>query len=276
MELSNLFPLVPVWYQIACVAIFGAIIGSFLNVVLYRFHTGKSLAGRSHCLSCGKHLSWFELLPVISYLTLCGQCRHCSAAIPVRYLVVEVLTAVAFLAGLTLAYDIPTLILWWVILSLLILITIYDIRHFIVPDALTIALTVTALVLVLYIVIQKETLVTLPSTILASLAGVTFFFGLWFFSKGTWLGFGDVKLAFPLGILVGAPLVFSFIVYSFWIGAAIGGGMLLVVKIRGKLSLQAKRKQLTMKSVVPFAPFLIAGALTVLLTGYDVLSLFTF
>ena len=113
--------------------------------------------------------------------------------------------------------------------------------------------------------------------ILSALGGVAFFLFLWIVSKGQWLGFGDVKLAFPLGLLVGPAYVFSFVVLSFWIGAGVSLLLLGAARFsRGKAGLHVPGKALTMKSAVPFAPFLVASTVVILFTHFNVLALFSF
>ncbi len=267
----------PLWYQYSFVIVLGLIIGSFLNVFIYRFHTGKSLSGRSHCLSCGKFLSALELIPLFSYLGLRGRCLKCGSYIPVRYFVVELMTAVLFLISFLAASDIPELILFWVVSAIMVLIIVYDIRHLIIPDSLTLTLTTIAVVWYGFLFYEGVTLQALAVAVGAALGGAGFFFLLWFISKGQWLGFGDVKLAFPLGLLAGPTLVFSMIVFSFWSGALISLALIGFQSLRrGKLRLQKNQGRLTMKSVVPFAPFMILGCLIVLFTKLNVLSLFSF
>lgn len=270
--------LLPAWFFYATVFCFGAIIGSFLNVFIYRFHTGKSLSGNSHCLSCAEQLRWFELFPLFSYVVLRGRCRSCRSFVPKRYFVVELATAVLFVVALHVSTSLEML-LWLVAMFIvLLLITVYDYYHFIIPDELTIALGVlmtTWLGWQYWVdVVSLDALYLLG---VSSTAGAGFFFFLWFVSKGQWLGFGDVKLAIPLGLWVGPTSVFSFIVVSFWIGAVISLIVLGWQKYqRGKRRLHLSAETLTMKSAVPFAPFMIAGATLVYLTQFDVLSLFSF
>ncbi len=257
---------------------FGVIVGSFLNVYIYRFHTGKSLSGHSHCLSCGTGLKWYELWPLLSYLGLRGRCRTCGCQIPVRYFLVELATAILFALCLTISLDIFVILLLWFICSVLVVITVYDLYHFIIPDALTVALTVAAGLLIGYeCIVSPGQVSTVLPRVLAALAGSGFFLFLWVISKGKWLGFGDVKLAFPLGLLVGPWLVFSFVVLSFWIGAFISLTIIGWAKLsRGKAHLQLPGQALTMKSAVPFAPFLVASCLVILFTNFNVLELFSF
>jgi leader peptidase (prepilin peptidase)/N-methyltransferase len=257
---------------------FGIIIGSFLNVYIYRFHTGKSLSGHSHCLSCGTRLRWFDLFPLFSYLFVRGRCRVCGCKIPSRYFLVELFTGLLFSFSLLLSFDIVIVALWWFIFSILVVITVYDLYHFIIPDQLTVTLTLVIFALVGYEqFLYFNGIEDFLYRILVALLGSSFFLFLWVISKGEWLGFGDVKLAFPLGFLVGAEYVFSFVVYSFWIGAVISLLIIGWLKInRGKTYLHLTDRTLTMKSAVPFAPFLVASCLVILFTHLNVLELFSF
>ena len=257
---------------------FGVIIGSFLNVYIYRFHTGKSLSGHSHCLSCARKLTWYELFPLVSYLGLRGRCRTCGCRIPVRYFLVELLTGLLFALSISITIDVLQLLVWWYIFSVLVVITVYDLYHFIIPDRLTIYLTIAAIFLYSYRWWQGAFMLENVCTyILSALGGVAFFLFLWIVSKGQWLGFGDVKLAFPLGLLVGPAYVFSFVVLSFWIGAGVSLLLLGAARFsRGKAGLHVPGKALTMKSAVPFAPFLVASTVVILFTHFDVLALFSF
>ncbi len=271
-----IFEVLPLAYQYFFAAVFGLIIGSFLNVYIYRLHTGKSLSGHSHCMSCGTGLRPYELVPLLSYLFLRGRCRTCGCYIPVRYFIVELLTGLLFLAAYTIASSLTELVYFWSLLSILVVITVYDIRHFIIPDRLTIALTLITLLWQGKLLYQSGSLYDLGITALAALLGAGFFYFLWFVSNGRWIGFGDVKLAVPLGLLVGPAAVFSMIVFSFWIGAGVSLALIGTAKlIGGQFRLRNRIFSLTIKSVVPFAPFLIAGSLLVLFTQINVLSFFS-
>ena len=271
-----LFELLPVWYQYTFVVVFGLIIGSFLNVYIYRLNTGKSLAGHSHCLSCGAGLRPYELVPLFSYLFLKGRCRSCGCYIPVRYFVVELCTGVLFLLAYSVAFSVIEFLYLTALISVLIVITVYDIRHFIIPDKLIVSLLVLTSVWQGYLLYGGGTWQSLLMTIGAALLGAGFFYLLWLISAGRWIGFGDVKLAVPLGMMVGPFAVFSMIVFSFWIGAIVSLLLIGITKlIRGQVRLQNRIFRLTIKSVVPFAPFLVAGSLLVLFTNLNVLSFFS-
>lgn len=277
-DFVELLVLLPAWYIWLIAFGFGVVIGSFLNVFIYRLHTGKSLGGSSHCLSCATPLKWYELLPLLSYLALRGRCRTCGCHIPSRYFVVELLTGLLFVISVGAAYSFLSLLVIWFIIAVLVVIVVYDINHFIIPDGLTVAVLGGASLLLAERMWLGYTLERAAVDIVAAMAGAAFLFFLWFVSKGRWLGFGDVKLALPLGLLVGAGQVFSFVVASFWIGAVVSiliMGWQLVPK-RGKPRLPTTRQQLTMKSAVPFAPFLVASCLLVYFTHFNVLTLFSF
>jgi leader peptidase (prepilin peptidase)/N-methyltransferase len=254
--------MIPDWLVYSLVFVFGAIIGSFLNVVIYRLHTGRSLNGSSHCLSCGIPLRWYELFPVVSYLAIRGRCRTCAAAVPARYFVVEVLTGGLFvLLWHTHWYEWLTFSLLAALISVLVVIAVYDMRHTIIPDELTILVGLLAVPLVGTASGWSFTVPDLVGQVVGGVSAAAFLFGLWYASAGRWIGFGDVKLALPLGFIVGVPEALSLIILSFWVGAVISVALLGIQRLlkRGKITLPFLGSPRTMKSEVPFAPFLISG-----------------
>tara|TARA_B100000508_G_scaffold141011_1_gene145043 strand:+ start:8851 stop:9402 length:552 start_codon:yes stop_codon:yes gene_type:complete len=180
-----------------------------------------------------------------------------------------------------LTLDLVKVTMLWALLALLVVITVYDLYHFIIPDELTITVSFIAVGLAGYQYWLLPDFLGVGYNLGAALLGSLFFFTLWFVSKGTWLGFGDVKLALPLGFALGYQSVFSFVVMSFWIGAVVSlaviGWQKLRFKLqRGKGGLHLPGEAITMKSAVPFAPFLVASFITILFTHFDVLRLFQF
>ena len=129
MSIANLF-----------LFILGLIIGSFLNVVIYRWNTGVSnwqrLNGRSKCLKCNKKLKWFELVPVVSFIIQRGRCRNCHSKISWQYLIVELATGVVFVLVWQLDLSPLLTLIYLIISALLIVIFVYDLRHQIIPDLL--------------------------------------------------------------------------------------------------------------------------------------------
>ncbi len=225
--------------------ILGLIVGSFLNVVVYRLNTGRTVAGRSLCLACGQQLAWYDLVPLFSFLFLGGRCRYCRAKISWQYPLVELATAALFAA---VASKFPAgpagvnwwWLLWWLVMSLIVVIVVYDWRHQIIPDGPVYLLIALALI---YALVQPD-----RWWYLATGAGWAGFFALlWAGSRGRWLGLGDAKLALALGFLLGWPGALGAMVWSFWSGAGVGLALLAV----GRYS--------TIKAEVPFAPFLALG-----------------
>src|SRR3989344_5482997 len=124
---------------------FGAIIGSFLNVVALRYNTGKGIGGRSFCFSCGKNLHWYELVPILSFAVQKGRCRNCRSKISLQYPSVEIFTGLVFLALffkfnhlllISPAFFTLLFLFFGIIMSILIVISVYDMRHKIIPDKL--------------------------------------------------------------------------------------------------------------------------------------------
>lgn len=275
----DLFADLPGYVIPTLVFLFGVIIGSFLNVYIYRFHTGKSLAGSSHCLSCQSPLSWYELFPLVSYLGLWGRCLSCSARIPSRYFWVELATALSFLAVSLLVTDVLLWPLLFFLMALLVVVSVYDLYHFVIPNAFVWALSVVAVIHTGYQLYLQFDLWLLLGNLLAAGIGFLFFASLWWYSKGVWMGFGDAKLAIPLAALVGIGGVFSLLVLSFWLGAIISLLFMVYQYVRakrGQLRLCFSSQPLTIKSEVPFAPFMILSFVAVYLGGFDVLTLFSY
>ncbi len=263
--------------------IFGAIIGSFLNVVIYRLHTGKSLSGRSHCLSCAERLHWYELVPIVSYCALRGRCRSCRARITVRYALVEIMTGALFAwIASSFLFDPVLLVLNLAIVSLLVVVLVYDLRHTIIPDELVLYLLAYAAAYVLWDPFARAIALPPLDALLGGLVPALFFGSIWFFSRGRAMGLGDAKLVLPLGMVVGFMGSFSLVACAFWIGALVGLVLVGVSALqrhagirrlaRGKLRLPFLHTPLTMGSEVPFAPFLILAFLLVHLAGIDVLD----
>lgn len=239
--------------------IFGLIIGSFLNVVIVRLNTERSFGGRSACLSCQSKLCWYELVPLISFFALGGRCRNCKTRISITYPLVELVTGLIFAALFLKFQDIfflNTLIFsftyayYATMFSLLIVIAVYDLRHKIIPDVLSFVFGVLAF-LGLFLFNSYGFYPHLPSILefLSGLLIATPLYLFWLVSSGRWMGLGDAKLAIGLGWLLGLSRSLSGVVVAFWIGAIVG------------LSLVICSSKHKMKSEIPFAPYLVLGAL---------------
>ncbi|MBI1999425.1 MAG: prepilin peptidase [Parcubacteria group bacterium] len=246
--------------------VFGLIVGSFLNVLVMRLGTGMPLfGGRSRCFTCGRTLSWYELIPLASFVIQRARCRTCRARISWHYPAVELLTGVVFAATASVMFSvggverIPALLFYLAIFSLLIAIVAYDIRHKIIPDALV--YTFDGAVFLNLLGGESAGLALSERFVSHAFAGLVFFgvfAALWFFSGGRWMGLGDGKLALGIGLLLGFDGGIAALLVSFWAGALAG---LFLLALRWAPRLFPRARRFTMKSEIPFAPFLVFGAM---------------
>lgn len=266
----------PSWFFILVVFIFGAIIGSFLKVVVDRLHTGKSLNDRSRCFSCGVTLSWKNLFPFFSFIVQRGRCSDCGARIPLSNFLVEVLVALLFVLVFLTSESAFELVALLIFVSLLVVGIIYDLFHLIIPDEISATVAGIGTVIAAHgAYVAGEPMMFLKALV----AGVTafIFFGFfWWYSDGRWMGLGDAKLALGLAVPLGLMGAFSMVVLAFWVGTLITLGMILAealylhIQGRGGQRLRAK-----MKSEVPFGPFLAIAFALVYFFNIDVLTLFS-
>lgn len=261
------------------VFLFGTIIGSFLNVVIYRFNTGKTIVnGRSICMTCNRELRWYELIPLFSFLIQNGKCRRCAIKISHQYPLVEFLTGLVFVLiayrflpilpisfGLYLFY----LVFFVFIFSLLIVISVYDLRHKIIPDKLVYLFILLSFISIFInsSVATADAIFIFPSLtdLLAGPVLAIPFVALWYFSSGRLMGLGDGKLILGLGWLLGLSAGLFSLVISFWLGTIIGLSLIFLFK-----------KKMNMKTEIPFAPFLIISAFITFLLSLNFYSLIKF
>ncbi len=303
--------------------VFGTIIGSFLNVVVLRYGT-KTLGGRSHCFSCGKTLRWYELVPVFSFVLQKGRCRKCKAHISWQYPFVELTTGLVFtliaykessfflssyLSSPFLPstfYFLLTLSLW----SLLIALSVYDLKHKIIPDALVYSCATLSFFLFLFSyfpperlepfsragILPARTTGILPDFVVQAgvqSGGHTSYFSdlwsgplfalpialIWFFSRGRAMGLGDAKLVVMFPWLVGLSRGLSAVIIGFWLGALVSLSGLFLNTLFPYLpkkilpSLRRKLKGIGMKTELPLGPFLVLGLFLVYIFGWDVTGL---
>ncbi len=253
------------------VFIFGISCGSFLNCVIYRLKEKKSfLRGRSFCPYCCHRLGFFDLIPILSFLFLRGRCRYCGKNISLQYPLVEIATGVVFLlvfSQLSITdfnfQNLVNLSYLLIISCLLIIIFVYDLKHYIIPDKIVYS--------AILIVFLYQIIFNLPparlcfqsanfySSFLTAFLAAGFFFLIWLISRGKWMGFGDVKLSFLIGLFLGFPQVVVSLFSAFFIGAIIG----LILIIFRKKNLQSQ---------VPFGPFLVTGTFIALFWGQNLIN----
>jgi leader peptidase (prepilin peptidase)/N-methyltransferase len=255
--------------------LFGVIIGSFLNVVVLRLHTRKISRGRSRCGKCGHELGSKDLVPVLSFLFLRGRCRYCKLRMSRQYITVELITGFVFLLVAHKLFSnidlvslpnmalllVPFLkfILYSIAFSLLIVLSVYDVKHYILPWRimrffLLISLCV-FLCSILFSAVDFSWLYLGIKLLGAVLVPLPFYI-LWLLSKGRLIGFGDIELMAGFGLLLGLLGGYLAVIFGFWLGA-----LFVVCK------LCITMKPLNPKSMIPFGPFLSFGALIALLYG---------
>lgn len=252
--------------------VFGAIIGSFLNVVALRHNTGKSVInGRSECATCSQTLKAHELIPIFSFLIQKGKCRTCKSKISWQYPTIEILTGLFFTGASVAIYQIfyssgfmfdriPEFfianILTWLLVSFLVIILIYDGIHMIIPNEYLVPSLIISFLLptFLYSLAYGE-IVFIPNLIDGIITALPFMI-LYFLGKGKWLGFGDVKLGLIAGFLLGYSRGLIAVLFSFWIGAIIGIIYLIFYS-----------KKYKGQTAIPFAPSIIFAIFIVFMTS---------
>jgi prepilin signal peptidase PulO-like enzyme (type II secretory pathway) len=261
--------------------IFGLLVGSFINSFLWRYQTKTTYKGRSMCPTCKHQLAWYDNIPLISWFMLGGKCRYCKKSISVQYPVVELLTGLAFLfVGLLskpglivsqslmrilnfqlqiseqmVALNALKLLVLLLIAAILVTISVYDYKTKEIPNGfnLTFVLLASGYSLINNIIINYDPIAFLL-TLIAGLTAFLFFYSFVFFSKETWMGGADAKLAFGMGILLGPGGVFLATFFASVVGATIGLTLIALKKAGPKTS-------------IPFGPFLALGTVISLLFG---------
>jgi prepilin signal peptidase PulO-like enzyme (type II secretory pathway) len=262
--------------------IFGTIVGSFLNVVIYRFKTGKKIThGRSICMTCGRKLRWYELIPIFSFLIQGGRCRRCRSRISLQYFFVEIGTGLLFtlVAYKFLPYfyfsfwsSFSLIILHLIVFCLLVLILVYDLRHKIIPNEFVYPFIIISFVSLFINLFPVGPTFIWPSWI-DLLSGPILalpFVLLWAFSKGRLMGLGDGKLILGIGWFLGLSSGLFSLILGFWVGAFTS----IIMMVFSKKLLGFKKRRIDMKTEVPLAPFLIISLVVTFIFSLDI-SLFS-
>ena len=238
--------------------VLGLVVGSFLNVCIYRLPRGQSVNWPgSRCTTCDRSLAWYENIPVVSWVVLRGRCRTCGERISVMYPIVEVITAALFIAGYVIYGWTPLLAVRLAFTCAMIVLFVIDLQHYLLPNVITVP----------GIVIGFALSLVLPPGWKASLIGLIAGGGLLFAIAEAWyrfrgiegLGMGDVKMLAMIGAFLGWKLMLVTLVLSSFAGSLIGVGAIALG--RGG-----------MKSMLPFGTFLAVGALTAAVAGDVILN----
>lgn len=244
--------------------LFGLIIGSFLNVVIWRVPRGESIVTPgSHCPRCDAEIAPYDNVPVASWVVLRGRCRHCGARISARYPLVE-LACGGLWAAMALrfgwSWDLPA---YLVLVSALLALALIDFDTFLLPNKIVYPLSVAMIVLLGLAAVLEGSGDAFARALFGGLAAFAFFLTVHLVAPRG-MGFGDVKLSFSLGVALGWlswGSVFLGLFLGFLLGAVVGV-TLIATGIR------------TRRDHVPFGPFLAAGTVLAILVGQPILDLY--
>jgi leader peptidase (prepilin peptidase) / N-methyltransferase len=243
--------------MVVSVSLLGAVIGSFLNVVIHRLPRRESLAfPASRCTSCGERIRVRDNVPVLSWIALRGRCRGCAQRISSRYPVVELITALLFAAvGLVRGFD-ADLFVELPLVAVLVAVAAIDLEHHLIPNR--ILLPAAAFAIVVTALVEPG---QLPERLIAA-AGAFGFLLLAALAYPGGMGMGDVKLAGVMGLYLGASVVPALAV-AFLAGSVVG------------VALMARQGFGARKRGLPFGPFLAVGGCVGLLAGPELIGLYT-
>ncbi len=254
-------PPVAAFVTVVC-GVFGLLVGSFLNVVIYRVPRKESIVRpRSRCPGCGTQLAERDNVPVISWLVLRGRCRTCGEPVSARYPLVELLTAGLFVAA-ALRFGADWIVpAYLVFFASLVAITFIDLDHYIIPNRVLYPSLFIAIPLLVVAAAAQGEWRHLERAIIGAASAWAFFLILHLISPRG-MGFGDVRLSFLLGLFLGwldLRHVFLGVFFGFLLGSIVGL-VLLALRRRGR------------KDHIPFGPFLAAGAVIAVLFGSTILG----
>lgn len=239
--------------------IFGVCIGSFMNVLINRLAAGEKITGRSKCPKCNNQLKWYDLIPIFSFLFLKGKCRNCKEKISLQYMLVESITGILLLSifliqfrnGLNLdTRNILILIRNIVFITTFISIFVYDIKYMEIPDEIVIPGSLMVLALNFFISNNFDTF------LVGGIVGFVFFLLQFIVSKGNWIGGGDMRIGFLIGVSFGNIYYVFLTIFLGYIFGSIYSIPLLYKKYI--------KKQKDISSVIPLGPFLSVSSMIIL------------
>lgn len=234
----------------------GIIFGSFFNVVGIRLPQGKSfLLGRSSCPNCSIPLQWYELIPLISYIKQRGQCSSCSHSVSPIYPIIELLTGCLFLYSY-LHFGLGVeLLITWLFMSFLIIITVSDLVYMVIPNKLLLCFFSSFLLVRIFIPLEP-----IYDALFGAIVGYSLIAFIIIISKGG-MGAGDMKLLAVLGLVIGSKKVLLTFFIAVWVGAIIG--LIFIYRHKGDK-----------KTKIPFAPFLVFGAIISYFYGETIIGMY--
>lgn len=262
------------WFIFA-IFVCGLCVGSFLNVLIYRLPRGLGFVkSRSFCPKCRKRISWQDNIPLLSFVLLKGKCRYCHKEISWQYPSVELATALLTLLIFNLKFSILNqyqiiqflnfktildLILSLLLVWGLLVIFVIDLLHQIIPDEVIIFLVIVFSIRLFYPLNTEFLILNTKNYLVSAIASALFLCSIFLISKGKGMGFGDVKLAFLMGLVLGYPKVIVAFYFAFLTGALVG--VTLIVLRKAKFGQK-----------IAFGPFLAAGTFVAYLWGEKIIS----
>lgn len=249
--------------------ILGLLIGSFLNVCIYRIPKGESIVmPSSHCTGCGTGLKPLDLVPVFSYLFLRGKCRHCGAKISIRYPLIELLTAVVYISLFHKYGPNVDFIAAAYLMSILIAVFFIDLEHYIIPDGLVIAGLIGGVPLIIYNLFYSVSIYNDRdwwNPVLGAVTSSGFLLavaliGFVIYKSEEALGMGDVKIFVAIGIFLGWKMAI-FALFTSVVISGITSVILMILKIKGR------------KDTIPLGPFIVIGTYITFMWGWDLFNL---
>ncbi|HBC96631.1 MAG TPA: prepilin peptidase [Clostridium sp.] len=246
-----------IYYAVA-VFIFGTVIGSFLNVCIYRIPKGESVVyPSSHCTNCSTEIKWFDLVPIVSYIVLRGKCRYCGEKISAGYPIIEFATAFLYLMlyvkfGLSIEFA-----RYAVFTGILIVVSVIDFN----TTDVYFSTIVTGIVFALaFILLYWHMGLEIKSFIYGGILSGLFFTIIIFVTRGG-MGWGDMEICLFCGLFLGLKLSFAAIFLSFMLGSIVG----LILILSGKKS---------KKDYIPFGPFISISSIIAIFLGRNIVNLY--
>ncbi|MFH1822134.1 MAG: prepilin peptidase [Patescibacteria group bacterium] len=239
--------------------------GSFINCFAYRLYKGKTILGRSFCPACMSKLSWYDNIPILSFLILKAKCRYCEKKISLQYTLIETITASLFILAFYLSpisqnlmFAMPEVLILlrnWFLISFMVIIFVMDFNWYVIVDKVSLPAAGIMLVLNLLLGFSWQNL------LLAGIIGAGFFLAQFIISRGKWIGGGDVRLGLLMGFALGYPQVLVAMFLAYLLGSIIG----VILIIMG-------RKRRTSK--MPFGTFLTIATIICLFWGHYLLTFY--
>jgi len=236
----------------------GTCIGSFLNVLIYRIRNKKGfITGRSFCPKCKHKLAWYDNIPLLGFILLKARCRYCREKISFQYPLIELATGILFMLAFfrwqAEKANILNLVSYFIFTSILIVIFVYDFKWYLILDKISIPAIIIALFLNIFLG------GSILNLLLAGAVAGGFFLAQFFISGGRWIGGGDIRLGFLMGIMLGWPNILTALFIAYIFGAIAGIFLILV----GKKKMQSK---------LPFGTFLTFATFIAMLWGQKILA----